>query len=95
MERLLFDLRLALRQLVWSPGFSIAAVLILALGIGTSSAVFSVVDSILFRPLLLPDSERLVTLCEAHGGDRAYCTACAGRSSSTIPMRSARAARSR
>jgi putative ABC transport system permease protein len=75
MERLLFDLRHAVRQLVRSPGFSSAAVLILGLGIGTSTAVFSVVDSVLFRPLRLPDSERLITLCEAHEGDRAYCTA--------------------
>ena len=75
MERLRFDLRYALRQIVKSPGFAAAIVLILALGIGPGTAVLSVVDNVLFRPLHFPDSERLVTLCEVHLEDREYCTA--------------------
>lgn len=75
MGQLLFDLRSALRQFLRAPAFGLATVLILGLGIGTSTAIYSVVDHILFRPLDLPDSEQLVTLCEVHQGDRAYCTA--------------------
>ena len=75
MGQLLYDLRSALRQLSRAPGFGLATVLILGLGIGTSTAIYSVVDHILFRPLNLPESEQLVTLCEVHQGDRAYCTA--------------------
>lgn len=75
IERLFFDIRLAVRQLLRTPGFSAAAILILGLGIGASTAVFSVVDTILFRALPLPEADRIVTLCEAHEGDRTYCTA--------------------
>jgi len=75
MRRLLDDLRLAIHQLAKAPGFTVAIVLILALGIGPATAVLSVVDNILFRPLHFPDADRLVTLCEVHLEDRAYCTA--------------------
>ncbi len=62
MQRLISDLRLAFRQLTKSPGFTVAAVLMLAFGIGATSAIFSVVDGILLRPLPFPDPSRLVTL---------------------------------
>lgn len=56
------DLRYAWRGFGRSPVFTLTAVLIVALGIGSSTAVFSVVDRILFRPLPYPDADRLVSV---------------------------------
>src|SRR5471030_322071 len=62
MQNLLFDLRFVLRQLRKSPGFAATAVLMLAFGIGATTAIFSIVEGVLLRPLPFPDPDRLVTL---------------------------------
>jgi putative ABC transport system permease protein len=58
------DLRYAFRQIRKRPGFSAAAILTLAVGVGATAAVFAVVDSVLLRPLPYPSSERLYSLYE-------------------------------
>ncbi len=68
MQNLISDLKLVLRQLAKSPGFAATAVLMLAFGIGATTAIFSVVDGILLRPLPFPDPGRLVTLGDQIGG---------------------------
>jgi hypothetical protein len=59
------DLRYAFRMLAKSPAFTAVAVITLALGIGANTAIFSVVQGTLLRPLPFPDAERLVRLYEA------------------------------
>ncbi len=60
------DLKFAVRQLWKYPGFSAVAILTLALGIGTCTAIFSVVNAVLLRPLDYPDAHRLVVVRETN-----------------------------
>ncbi len=62
------DLRIAVRELLKSPGFVAAAVLMLAIGIGATTAIFSIVEGVLLRPLPFPDSGRLMVLSDVIQG---------------------------
>jgi hypothetical protein len=59
---MLSDLKFGWRQLRKSPGFTLTAVLTLALGIGANTAIFSLVDSIMLRPLPFPQQDRLARI---------------------------------
>jgi putative ABC transport system permease protein len=61
---LLHELRMPVRHLLKSPGFTTAAVLMVALGIGATTAIFSIVEGVLLRPLPFPHPERLVVLSD-------------------------------
>src|SRR6266508_6721466 len=62
LETLMQDLRFSVRMLCKNPGFTAAAVLTLALGIGACTAIFSLINAALLRALPFPDSDRLVVL---------------------------------
>ena len=70
MNSIVQDVRYALRQLNRSPGFSFVAVLTLALGIGATTTIYSIVDSLLFRPLPYPNAPRIVRVWNTFGPRR-------------------------
>jgi len=66
------DLRLALRSLIGSPGFTVVALLTLTLGIGVNTAMFTVVNTLLFQPAPYPDSAQLVRVYRTNGQGEAW-----------------------
>jgi putative ABC transport system permease protein len=66
-DEMIQDLRVGLRALGAQPGFTVAAALALALGIGATTLIFSVVNAVLLRPLPFPDADRVIRIEERHG----------------------------
>ena len=59
---ILQDVKIAFRVLIKAPGFTLIAILTLSVAIGSNTAIFSVVDAVLLRPLAFPDAEEIVTI---------------------------------
>src|SRR5262245_50480972 len=75
MELLIRDVRYALRSLARTPGFTVTAVLTLALAIGATSTVFSALDAVLLTPLPFPNGDRLMQITQSVGDGRPGGTA--------------------
>jgi putative ABC transport system permease protein len=72
MRQLLYDVRCAIRFLIKNPGFTAAAVLTLAIAIGSNTAILGIVDGVLLRPLPYAHPDRLVSVMAADGDRRGY-----------------------
>src|SRR3989442_13860360 len=81
METLRQDIQYALRNLSKTPGFAIVAIITLALGIGASTAIFSVIDNILMEPFPYPDAQRFMSV-QIHDTERSEP---GGRAGFTVP----------
>jgi putative ABC transport system permease protein len=68
MSGLVQDIRYSLRQLAWNPGFTAIAAIALALGIGSTTSIFTVVDQVLLHPLPYPDSDQIVKVSQTFQG---------------------------
>src|SRR5436853_160653 len=71
MEAFLKDVKHSFRMFMRSPSFTFTAIAALALGIGATTAIFSLVNSVLLKPVPFPDPDRLVMLMNTPGGDNA------------------------
>src|SRR5580658_9814849 len=67
MQTLYYDLRFALRQMGKTPGLALLAVLTLALGVGANTAIFTVIESVLLRPLPYAHADCLVSIGSSDG----------------------------
>src|SRR6516164_1462987 len=85
LGQILQDTRYTFRQLRKSPGFTVTAILMLALGIAATTAIFSIVEGVLLRPLPFPDPDRLVTLGDVLEGSN--CASCAQYSATAPDIR--------
>src|SRR6266568_4901540 len=85
LGQILQDTRCTFRQLRKSPGFTATAILMLALGIAATTAIFSIVEGVLLRPLPFPDPDRLVILGDVLEGS--HCASCAHSSVTTPDIR--------
>ena len=72
MSILLQDIRYGLRALLRQKGFATVAILTLALGIGANTAIFSLLNPLIFRPLRVPDAERLCRVFSGRSGGNLY-----------------------